>query len=131
MSDRRFLAFTPSDGGYIGTGVGPHSTTVRYTYTVPAGRVAVLEAVFVEVTRATAPTTAGQARCYVVVTRNGASSLILVEATIFTSTVGVTEWATLGTPITLLSGDNVTLRTIDGSTGGTCNYTGSVMISQY
>lgn len=131
MSDRRFLAFTPFDGGYIGSGVSPHSATVRYSYTVPAGRMAVLESAFVETTRATAPTTAGQARCYVVITRNGESSLIILEATIFSSTVGVTEWATLGTPITLVGGDAVTLRTIDTSTGGTCNYTGSVMISQY
>lgn len=103
-------------------GLVPHSDVNRASYTVPAGRVAYLEAVYLGLHRATAPTAAGAARARLVYTPSGSSERILAEAYHQSATVGAGHELLLTGGLWLATGDEIILRTSDASTAGTYDF---------
>jgi len=110
-------------GNYIGTH-GPHSTVERLSYTVPAGKKAMVEILLVMVRRQTAAATPGIAQCICQLTPSGGSITSILYALLraeFNAAKDV-MLLSIGTSMTLLPGDKLSFSTSDGSTNGACDY---------
>jgi len=107
---------------YWGLTVAPHALTTRLTYTVPAGKKAILEALQVRCIRRTAATTVGLVYAVAYITPSGASEKELLDCYLFTNNVGDKDGQALQGTVTLFAGDVLGLKTYDGSTGGTVDY---------
>jgi len=107
---------------YYGQGVSPHAVTTRLTYTVPAGKKAMVEVMQVRVRRASAATTVGLAGAYVMLTPSGGVIKEILDTGINDNTVNARDNNALGGTMVLCTGDQLDLKTYDLSTGGTCDY---------
>jgi hypothetical protein len=107
---------TTVSGNYIAT-VGPHASTVRFTYTCPSGRKAYIEAATSHVLRATAATTAGGISVFI-----GTSTIRATDHWVVNNTVNYFERQVQATVITIYAGGVYSGTTNDGSTGGTVDY---------
>lgn len=103
-----------SISGNYGATVGPHGATTRFTYTVPAGKKCIAEAVFSSVTRATVATTAGLVGIYA-----GTSTVRSVNIVTTNNTVPVCVQDKGTTQLTVYAGATFTGVSSDASTGGT------------
>jgi len=111
--------------------ITPHSTTTRLTYTVPAGKKAMLEILQATVRRRTAATTLGRAYALWQFTPSGDLTKILLFSRVEDNTVGAKDDHALGTTMAMYAGDRIDGNTYDGSTGGTCDYTLSYKITEF
>jgi hypothetical protein len=111
--------------------VAPHGETVRWTYTVPAGKKAFVESVFAYLRRSAAATTVGRAAVVIWITPSGGSAAILIDVEILTNNVGDSDRQGVGQSLILLPGDTIEARTVDISTGGTVNYSAAAKITEF
>jgi hypothetical protein len=107
---------------YTVNGAAPHSAIDRWTYTVPTGKKAMLEALDGLICILTAATTAGRRKIYVRLTKSGGGSADIMNLQISTNGVGDVQTKTLGTSLLMLQGDTITGFTADESVGGTVDY---------
>lgn len=107
--------------------VAPHAFTTRWTFTVPAGKLAYIELASAGEHRQTAATTAGLAHA-VVSASDGVTSVPLAFTTTFNNTVGASDHANSGAPTVMRPGYSATGQTLDQSTGGTMNHRVSATI---
>jgi hypothetical protein len=107
---------------YSAAGVAPHTTTPRWTYTVPSGKKAMIEFLHVRILRSAAATTAGKVTAAISITPSGGPSADIMVANILTNNVGDREALVSGATLTLLAGDKIAGYTSDASTGGTIDY---------
>lgn len=111
----------PSNLGYGNSGVAPHASQNRGTYTVPANRRAIVSSVYAQLIRITVAAPLGQAAAQVKATLNG-SLFTVTEALVFTNTIGDKASQFTGSQIFMQANDHLDLYTYDLSTGGTFNY---------
>lgn len=116
---------------YNAAAIAPHVATVRWTYTVPAARFAVVEFLHVSLTRQTAAAPVGEAIAAIGIIPSGGALSRILQVVIFTNAVGDKDHAEWGGRILLAAGDALEGRTIDTSTGGTFRYLVSARISEY
>jgi hypothetical protein len=109
----------------------PHAETVRWTYTVPSGKKAMLEALDGLICIITAATTAGRRSIYVKLTRPSVGSAFIFNLQILTNNVGDVQTKGLGTSLLMLAGDILEGYTSDGSTGGTADYRLMAKITEF
>jgi len=109
------------DGGDW-VGVTPHALTERVSYTVPAGKKAIIEGTIIKVRRATAATTPLRAAAEWALTPAGGAQVRFYFVEIFGNTVGDQDLLFLPMTMVLCSGDKWAGLTVDGSTAGTCDY---------
>jgi len=121
----------PAAQFYSGSGVAPHSATVRWTYTVPAGKKAMVEFIECAVWRRTAATTAGSSRGFIQYTPQGGSTVVLLRAEVNTLTLGDKDCVTTGQALVLKAGDALEAITEDLATGGNCDYILNVKITEF
>lgn len=113
------------------TNPGPHATTVRFTYTVPAGRFAELELLAVLLYRNAGAGVAGQWQGYIQYTPSGGAAnvlLNLVSNLAAVDTNGHREW---GGTMKMQAGDKLEAITFDLSTGGAAIYVLSAVATEY
>jgi len=99
---------------YTNDAVGPHGFTTRASYTVPAGKKAIVHTGFAQITRNGAPTTADKATIYLTLASGETIRLSLRSATI-----GATEHAEISPFALAKAGTVISIATSDVSTGGT------------
>jgi hypothetical protein len=109
----------------------PHSPTVRITYTVPAGKKAMVELLSCRVNRVTAATTLGSAQAWWALTPSGGTEKYLLMASLRTNNVGDNREHGIGATLIMLAGDALKGYTCDTSTGGTCDYFLSLKITEF
>lgn len=102
--------------------VAPHTTTVRWTYTVPAGKKAVLESLMMSVIRVTAAAPQVTAVAHLNYTPSGGSQTLLAQAVLTTNGVNDIQQQTITSLGEMLAGDVVSADDVDSSTGGTVSY---------
>jgi len=102
---------------YVLVELAPHAIADRFSYTVPTGKKAMVEAAVCKVIRKTAAAPAGLAKAIVTV-RGGT----LLTATILTNNVGDQNSMCIGSAGVLAGGETNKGRTEDDSTGGTVIY---------
>lgn len=117
---------------YSAQNIAPHAAVARWTYTVPASRIAMVTAAYCRVIRQTAATTAGFAMAYI--DRETVATARLVEAIILTNGIGDKDKANVGWGSILKAGEKLIGSTLDlssGTTPGTCSYVVSAMIMEF
>jgi hypothetical protein len=102
--------------------IAPHSATVRWTYTVPTARKAMLQLIEVYLYRDTVATTLGYSDVWINMTPSGGSTYILVDAQLFVNTIGAAGPSPVSSGIILLPGDAVSGVDFDSSTAGTMSF---------
>lgn len=116
---------------YQGNSISPHSSTLRATYTVPDGRKAIVDSVFMLITRGEVATAFGRTRMTVFYTPSGGSPIPIAcvqnEANSYNYTVHQT-FTGLGV---LQAGDTLDIYTLDESTGGKCHYWACAKIYEF
>lgn len=112
---------------YNSANVAPHASTIRSTYTVPVGRKFLIDTARVLAMVETVATGRGRPGIYVQLSSN----LYVVFALLLTNLVGDSKNEIIGSGITLLAGDTVSLITSDNSTGGSLTYVGSLHGVEY
>ena len=107
---------------YTGQQLAPHALTTRLTYTVPAGKKAIVELLQVKCVRRTAATTVGLVYAYATITPSGGSEKEILDSYLFGNAVGDKDGQALQGTLVLCTGDVINMKTYDGSTGGTVDY---------
>jgi len=107
---------------YNGSGVAPHSYISRGSYTVPAGKKAVLELAFIQTYRLAAATTVAAVIADIAFTPSGGSAQLLQQLWHMDNTLYVVRDKTVPMSICMQVGDRIDIDTGDGSTGGTNSY---------
>lgn len=121
----------PASAMYSAGGVAPHGTTTRWTYTVPAGKKAWVDAVCAELYRDVAAAAAAIAAVNINYQANGGGGSVLCQAAQSTNAlVQVSEF--VFTQFGYMGpGDIVYATTLDTSTGGSNAYTASIKRTEY
>jgi len=118
-------------GGYDGVNLSPHSAIQRFSYTIPAGKKAFLEAAVIDHLRVTAATTLDKSAAYFGVTPSGGTFGTVCRIKMLNNTVGAIYSANIGQGVLIYEGDAVVGYTVDGGTGGTCDYGMFYKISEF
>jgi hypothetical protein len=116
---------------YYTIAIAPHIATERWSYTVPSGRLAFMESLIGQVMRVSAATSMAYAEVDFYLTPSGGSKTWIWGALIYDNTVGKKDSQMMGQSMMLLTGDKITCETYDGSTGGTCMYSGATKITEF
>jgi hypothetical protein len=113
--------------------VGPHGATSRFTYTVPAGKKAIVEILSVRLQRETVASPAATASIYITYTPSGGSASVAVICVLYSTknAIGDLDKDDLGTTFTMNAGDAIECRSSDGSTGGTISYMAFAKVTEY
>jgi len=114
-----------------GADTGPHADTSRRTYTVPAGKKAMVEILQATVLRTAAATTLGYMEAWWNLTPSGGTARCIIRASIKTNTVGDRHDMAVGGSVMLFAGDEIDGHTMDLSTGGTGYYFISYKITEF
>jgi len=115
-ADRNGLTTTQSYGPQV---VAPHGGTVRWSFTVAAGKKVSVLYTQVFVQRTTAATVDGVNRPSIAVTPSGGSLATLVSLPKVTNTVDNSQNFAIPTSLSLNAGDYVEASSFDLATGGT------------
>lgn len=116
---------------YVAAGIAPHGGTVRWTYTVPAGKKAYLENGFMQTRRDSVAAPAGQALASIRYTPNGGTIARFAATDVSTNAVGDKDAVVLGPLALLMVGDVVDSLTQDGSTGGVMTHIATAKITEF
>lgn len=132
QANYRFASPRPIHSSWAGAAVSPHSVTARLTYTVPGGRYAVVENILLRIRRAAVATTPGIVVAYLnyVPVLQGWSA---EHCSVWLTTNSVNDISIICTMLsfTMITGDALWAYTSDSSTGGSCDYSLTVKITEY
>ncbi len=120
----------PINNSYAAGGVAPHVSTLRFTYTVPTGKYALLHTLTAFLIRDGAPGAAGVARGFYLVLRGGVTAY-LTYATFLNAAVGTDILRETAHQSMLFAGDQVLAYTSDASTTGTVEYRLSAALTEF
>jgi hypothetical protein len=111
-------------------GTSPHLKTNRRTYTVPAGKRAIVASAFAFVQRITAPSS-GTARLQASISIYTPTETILLIARLFDAAVSAQHDMILAGEVALDEGTQLDIDTVDQSNDGTADYTISARILEF
>lgn len=127
--DRNLLA---TSNYYAAGNIAPHVFTRRTQYIVPAGRRAIVQNTVLEMDINTVATTPSYREMLVYIVQSTGSIIVsFAYMTSNSNTVGLIDRIATATHVFLLAGDRVEIWTSDLSTGGSMNYNGSVVITEF
>lgn len=107
---------------YQASSIAPHAETIRWSYIVPSGRKAIIEAIVVHLIRTTVATSINEYGAYVraVLPNNYNAQVRLIDTLVNTQYYNVND--EFAGALTLFEADTLQAVTYDGSTGGTVSY---------
>lgn len=113
---------------YQADGIGPHAATTRASYSVPAGKKALVSAITLCFRRATAPAPAGRfyIQCRIAggdIIGQNASNDVAVQSNFNNLVIPCELYLSAGQAIAIVTGD--------ASTGGTVDYFGSLILTEF
>lgn len=118
-------------GHYNAAGIAPHGDTVRWSYTVPAGKKARVEHLFGLAFRDGLAPGVSITAAYIQITPSGGSTVILFRAIISGVAVGELHTLSEATNILMLAGDLIEGSTVDTAGGGTARYGVGMIASEF
>lgn len=117
--------------GYDAPTVAPHTVEVRWSYTVPKGKKAIIEGVYVKLIRRNVADPVGFASCHVdFLEKGGSANPPILKAMIVTNVAGDMDKDVLE-GITMYEGDKISGVTQDLSTGGSIAYMTGCKITEF
>lgn len=121
-----------STAGQLAYGtVAPHSPTIRWTYTVPAGKRSYVEVNYVDLARATVAASAGTTFAQIYSSNSDASDTVISYTRVFTNVAGTYDRSITSAVCILNAGNSLNGQTGDNSTGGTVSYTVGSKYTQF
>jgi len=111
--------------------VDPHALAERWAYTVPTGKMALVEVMQSSVHRTKAATSASYAGAYVRYTPSGEAYGNFLEAFLITNAVGDRADKIIGHSMLIYAGDKLQGYTYDLSTGGECYFMVNAKITEF
>lgn len=117
--------------GHQGAGIAPHTTTIRTTYTVPAGKKTFIESASAFLVRDVVAGTPGRSRAYMDVTPSGGSGVIVAYAAIHQGTLGDASRSASSPLGTMFPGDVLRILSTDAAVGGSCEYASHAMLVEF
>lgn len=111
---------------FVGSAVAPHADVERDTYTCPNNKKAQIDIVQLQVERVTAAAPVGKFGVYVLVSGDE-----LAKCFSRNNTAGGGRTVDVGSSIVIGAGTVVSIRSFDGSTGGTVDYDAQVNITEF
>jgi len=117
--------------GYGGSGVGPHGTTVRGSYTVPANRKTLVSSISMELFResTTAANARYQARVKYTPFGGVASNLMLMKS--YNRLINFVLFGSISPSFVMYPGDVISIDTIDESAAGTVDYQSYCILTEF
>jgi hypothetical protein len=112
-------------------GAAPHAITQRWSYTVPVGRKAFIEAFFALVQRNTAAAPVGAAAVIMQYTPVGGAATRVLDVWVSSNGVGDTALQTPTNFGFMQAGDVLTASDQDSSTGGTVTYVQTAKYTEF
>lgn len=106
--------------------VAPHAATTRATYTVPSGKKAIVTTVSLQVLRESAAAPVGLSGCLF-----GQAGGTSGTAYMLKNNVGDSQTLYLGTTALVAAGEDVTISSVDLSTGGTHRFSMFVSVVEF
>lgn len=122
VSEPEERTHTQVANSYTAGAVGPHANTSRFTYTVPAGRIARVQLLYALSLRDAAPGAAGQGFARFTFAPAGGGATLLMGALVQSITVGDQQSLAWGNDLWLFAGDVIDALTSDNSVGGSHFY---------
>lgn len=110
---------------------GPHSTTIRWTYTVPTNKKTLVDAVSTYVRRASAATSASFVGVIIEIDPTGGSFEMICVSFMNGNVIDGGMNAEFGQAGTLNPGSVIQCRTFDSSTGGQINMLGAAKLTTF
>lgn len=111
--------------------VSPHSTTTRWSYTIPAARKAIIEIISGYTYRDTAATTGAEYGINISFVPNATTGAAISNINVSDNTEGAYNYVQAMGAITMFSGDSLIGDDFDNSTGGTVSYVLSMKGTEY
>lgn len=116
---------------YLAAGVAPHGTTQRWSYTVPAGRRAIVELMSAETIRDGASGAPARAANFFTYTPSGVAATFPLEAGIDAGALGEKHSVMWGGKLVMHAADVMAGSTADASTGGTLFFNSAFVASEF
>jgi hypothetical protein len=124
--------FQPIDLLYSAANIAPHAITDRFTYTVPANRIAMVRSGWIQIMRDAAPGVVDRAVAVIFKKSvGGVTVCILFDIEEITAVVGIPRTGSIGESMILVAGEQLIGRTYDLSTGGTYTYRVSADVAEF
>ncbi len=117
--------------GFVAANAAPHGQTVRVSYTVPTGRLAVVELINLMYIRVTTASPVTEYGFLVDLVNADGGNADWINRTSLNNNLAFEVSETHGTAIFLRAGQQIRLITFDGSTGGTVTYRGGMKITEF
>ncbi|SRR6266542_2012916 len=111
--------------------ITPHAATERWSYTVPAGKKAIVEFQNIHLIRWAVAGPAALANCWTRCTLVATGIANHLFAAILTNGVGDKDSYQSNSQFVLNAGDVISFSTGDGSTGGSMNYFGVCKVTEF
>lgn len=115
---------------FSGTGVAPHGSALRTTYTCPADKIARIDSISLLLWRKTVAGTNGVVEMLASYDNDGSTAVAILNIAIFTNAIGDRAMANISPKIFLDEGDAFHFFTLDLSTTGTIDYRGHAFITE-
>lgn len=107
---------------FFSAGIGPHASTQRFTYTVPAGKKCLVESVQAMYLRETVAAPVGLFSALVQVNLLAVTAIDLATTISLNNTVGATDRAIVAPQSTIIATSLLQAFTADAGTGGAVTY---------
>lgn len=121
---------TPQHKSYQAS-VAPHAGVQRWIYTVPTGRSAFVETIYMQIRRTSAPGTAALSAIAVNYTPNGGTKAPITGVTQSSAVLDQTNPGTMTSFGLMSAGDAMNAETVDGSVGGTNEFTVTAKFTEF
>lgn len=116
---------------YQASAVAPHTTTTRWTYTVPAGKAAYVEALNAMIYRDVAPTVVSLAQSIIYIVSSDAVTSTVLQVRTYSASTYVFYYGSQSNIALLKAGDQIYANTFDNSTGGAVTYTIDLKLTEF
>lgn len=118
-----------ADSNFSAT-IAPHVSTLRLSYTCPAGKKAFVQTAFVGMMRATVAAPVGEVD-WLIQHYDGSQAAIVAMIQTFDNVVGNPHIERVSFNIYLTAGQAIRFYSSDTSTGGTVNYNGQLSVVEF
>lgn len=112
---------------YAANGLGPHVPTIRWTYTVPSAKAAMIDGLSVNLLRVAVAAPAAFAQVLVY----GTGGVYWADVSAQDNAIGSGRFLVAGLVGYARAGEAISSQTFDGSTGGAYNYSASLRYHEF
>lgn len=115
----------------FGDSLGPHTLTTRVSYTVPAGKQAIVSGIATHIQRTATAGTLGDSEVLIGILPSGGSLINVFRGFTFSNVTANHDTRSIVADYLLLEGDELRLETVIGGVGGLLDLVGTVSVVEF